>query len=436
MANTILLNLILLTLPADKLSLEFFSFTIRFNSILVFSLALLVLLSSKLLSFGRHYLYFIAFLLIASLLSFLFYPSSPKNLLYIIQGFLSLAAYPFVIKYFCTYFSVKFVVSSYIKASLAISLYAILQVFLSFFRVYDIFSDQILPNGVVRAAAFTYEPSALAIYLTFPSIFLIHLIYMQKTSGVQTPLKSYLTTFIILSAFVLTTSSTAITVIFAYSFYLIIFKFSKILIFVRKHLAFFFASFLTASIFFSYILSILPDSISKIWSIFDPMSHHSTAERFDMSANAIYAFNKSPIFGYGFGGVADFLYNRYISGDPNIILAPSRLLNGQQIIRDTFQPMTVSTEILSSIGVFGTIAILIYLFLLFKKSFRSSAYLQILSNQDYLFLESLAISCIFLLVALQTGQGLFRLYIIVPLSILASANSFLLNKVTINSVDS
>jgi len=411
-----ILYIFLLTLPGDKLSFDVAGLTVRFSTLLAFILFCIILNTGKLYTINSKYLSFLLFFLLSSLASFFFYPSSPRNLVFIAQGIFNLTLYPLITFYFCNLFGSNRVTRIYFLSAMIISLYAVMQVVASFFGVYDIFSDQVLPGGIVRAAAYTYEPSSLAIYLIFPLFYLLQRFILTSFSFLNTRPSFNLPLIVIFTASMLTTSSTTILILLLYAGYVILNHGRQIFFrFFKSSSSILLAISLIAAACL-YIYFVLPDSFSKIAAIVNPLNHHSTAERLDMSYNAVHAFKDRPLLGYGFGGVAEHLFSKYQSSSPDLMLAPSRLT--QPIVRDTFQPMTISTEILSSLGIFGFIGISIFALYLFKRSCSLLVRLEHTDKSSFVHIKSLLVSTIFTCLAMQLSQGFFRLYIIVPISIL------------------
>ena len=108
-------------------------------------------------------------------------------------------------------------------------------------------------------------------------------------------------------------------------------------------------------------------------------------------------FLENPFFGVGLGGVGKELYMQHHFGDAAVLLTNPTL---EQL--EPFDPMNVTTEILASLGLFGTFAFALLLF-------RCAKYLR---PHTPFFL-----STIVMLTALQFNQGLFRPYVWVHLAL-------------------
>jgi len=411
-----LLYIFFLTLPGDKLSIDVSGFTVRFNTLLAVILFYIILSKGKVSTINGKYLSFLLFFASSCLASFFFYQSSLRNLAFIAQGLFNLTLYPLITFYFCNLYGSYRVTRIYVVSAVIISIYASLQVFASFFGFHDIFSDQVLQGGIVRAQAYTYEPSNLAIYLIFPLVYLLQRSILHYSSLRNTLIRFDISVVCIFIASFMTTSSTTILTLFIYACFVLLFYGKLIYLRVFKNIP---SACLAIVLFLaacSYILLVLPDSLPKIAAIFNPSNHHSTAERLDMSYNALLAFKDRPLFGYGFGGVAENLFSRYQNSSPDLVLAPSRLIN--PIHRDTFQPMTISTEIISSLGIFGFIGISIFFLYLFKRTFSILGRLKHTDTFSFVHIYSLLVSVCFMCLSMQLSQGFFRLYIIVPIAIL------------------
>ena len=417
--------LLFFTIGGDKLSIDIFNFTIRFNNLIAIVAAFIIIVSRP-IKIGRKYFIFAVLTALSLFISYASYPSDILNLFYIFQGLITLTVYPFLLVYLSKILGTATLIIIYYRTSVLVAGYALLQFLLSLLKVYDIFSDQILPSGIVRAAAFTYEPSSLAIYLTFSICIGTHSFILSLVDNKPPPFKLP-SLFVLYSGYLLTTSTTSYLSLLIFIIYEFL-CFRKYLYSIfKKHYKSFLLPLFTLPVLITIIYAALPQSFSKIFALSDPLSNHSIGERYDMTINYLYAFKYRPFFGFGLGGVSDFLYNKYLVHDPNIYIFPTRYLNQNLLAKSTFMPMTIVAEILASLGLFGMSILATWLIMLSTSLKKMSAYFAVRKLMHWQIIQSLLISNIFLLLSMQLSQGLFRLYIIVPL-ILMSITTYSIKK--------
>lgn len=300
------------------------------------------------------------------------------------------------------FFDAKAILRVYSLAFSCLGLYAISQLVLSWFEIYDPLATQRV-GTIARGQGWTYEPSYYALYMTAYVMFRNALaIFEPKTDFT---LKKSLG-LLGVNSFLLASTSTG--VIFSYPVFGLITWAISMLRPIR-HVGWYIRQrvlkFIGGCCVFAAILSWLfwdhlVLSFFKFF-YFGFMSHASFTARWERAVSCFDIFLENPFFGIGIGGVGPYIYAQSSFYDTNAISL-------QEI--EAFDPTNVITEILASLGLVGLVGFLILCFVFFR-IFKKVLISTQISKSGKITAIGLFISLLLLLFVLQFNQGLFRPYI-------------------------
>lgn len=389
------------TLSADLLHIKLFLFKVKINHLLAFILFFAMLPAFRLVSLPRSlyfcFLWILASLLISSCFSPLKYRSFGYVGVYLFEFFF----YFMMPIQWILRLSLEKVFSLYWLSFQLVGCHALFQLLLSCLGILDPFVTQILPGGLARPSAMTYEPSYYALYMCSFVTYFNTLLFFGKKSLFS--LKKFLPLLWINFLFLLPVSTGAF---FSYIFFMGLSFFFSFLqearIYLKRHIKqfCFFLSMVTLLFFLCF-----PEVFSSVLMKFflgEKLAHSSFAIRWGGFVNAWNIFLKYPLFGKGIGGVGAYLYQKQQNTSSWKNLSLETL--------EPYDPTMVFTEVLASLGLFGAISLLFLaftIFRLFQKFLRTASIPQEKKQEGVALFLSLLTS----ILLLQTNQGLFRTYL-------------------------
>jgi hypothetical protein len=350
----------------------------------------------------RSILYPSLWILLSMFISALFSAHPFRSSVYIGGYIFNFIFYFLVPINFFQYFDSKTILKIYSLAFSCLGLYAVSQLVLSWFGIYDPLATQRI-GTIVRGQGWTYEPSYYALYITAYVMFRnAQTIFEPKSDfSFKRTLK-----LLRINCFLLASTSTG--VIFSYpAFFLVslwicslqsvhglasyarqrILKFSAICCALGGILSWLFWKHFVLS-FFKFFY-------------FGFMAHGSFVARWEGIVSCFKLFVEYPVLGVGVGGVGPHLFVKNSFYDTNPVTL-------QEV--ESFDPTNVFTEILASLGIVGLVGF-IALFFAFYRSFKKMVVNSHISQQEKMVAIALFISLIVMLFVLQFNQGLFRPYI-------------------------
>lgn len=407
----ILLSLFLL--HADQLGVEVASYNIRVGNLSSILLLVSLLYRSRgLVSIQRNRLT-ISFLIVSfTCISSMWSPDPLRTI-----AMTGLAAITLVTCFFLPYLLVDClgplrVLRDYMWAGAIVGLYALFQTLFSVFGFHDFFANQVLSNGIVRGNAFAYEPSFYVLYMTPILCVSIGAYMIGPVAGVKKSIS------LVIAYFVMCAVSISASIIFVPALSAIavmslmwIAGGNKCRLGARK-MGNRFLLILTAFSFVVGILSFaysdfLNDYLFRVFLADDISQHHSTTERVVQTLNSFVAFLDAPVIGQGLGGVGQYLYDQYLGGR-ELLFSPSRPFDADPVPK-FFEPMNVTTELLASYGIIGSIIYLSLFFIVIKDAVRfltnSSAPPPIIR-----LVYVLLVAVVVMIIWQNVNQGLFRTY--------------------------
>jgi hypothetical protein len=300
------------------------------------------------------------------------------------------------------FFDPKTILRVYSLAFSCLGIYAVSQLILSSFGIYDPLATQRI-GIIARGQAWTYEPSYYALYMTPFVMFRNALAIFEpsETFSIKKTLKLFG-----INGFLLASTSTG--VIFSYPAF---FFFILSLFFLRpiRKLA---SYAWKRALKFIAICSIIGAVLSWIfWDhfilsffkffYFGLMTHGSFVARWEGIVSCWRVFSEHPLLGVGVGGVGPYVFAKSSWYDTY----PMTL---QEV--ESFDPTNVFTEILASLGIVGLIGF-IALFFVFYKTFKGVLFKDQVCRSDKIIASALVTSLAITLFVLQFNQGLFRSYV-------------------------
>ena len=320
------------------------------------------------------------------------------------QGYIAVYIFNFIFYFLLPlnlfqYFQPSKLLKIYMVSFLCLGLYAVFQIFLSLFGIYDPLATQRV-GSVARGQAWTYEPSFYALYITSYVMFKnAWAIFKPRTSF------SMKETLKLLGINCLLLASTSTGLVFSYPAFCAVSLWMAFLRPVRglasyaKRRIFNFIAFCGA---FTAVLACLfwelfVESFFKFF-YYGFMTHFSFYARWQGLVSSFNVFLQNPFFGVGVGGVGPYIYKNTSFYDIN----PEMLAE-----LESCDPTTIFTEVLASLGIVGCLGF-IFLAFIFYRAFKTVIVNSQISEQDKLVSIALFISLIVLLIVLQFNQGLFR----------------------------
>ena len=405
----ILLFLFFLTSSSDLLHVYLLLFKIKLTNAIAFT-AFLGILLSRAFQIPKQF-FFLALALLGCMLLSLW--NSPNLIASI--GFITFFVFNFFFYFLIPYNAFRFTNSDllfkiYSYSFYCTGIYALCQVLFSLVGI-KLPGVQQYIGSIARGAAFAYEPSFYALYMTPFAMFSTTKFILQDR------LSRKIKTIFWPNFFMLISTSTGC--FFSYIFFiLLIFLFQKlrvIKISIRKLLIKFFAT--TASAFF-ILLAISKELVyTGLFKFFygAKISHFSVQDRWRGIKDYWNIFLEYPICGVSFGAGPFYLAKQ--EGTNTIDLLDRAILN-------RFSPMNVTTEVLASAGILGALCFLVFFYLLIRL-FRSTLRAPGLSSEERITLVSLALSICVMLMTLQFNQSIMRAYMWVHIGIFCGYANYL-----------
>lgn len=267
---------------------------------------------------------------------------------------------------------------------------------------------------IARGTAFSYEPAYYALYMTPFTIyhttkFILQEAHERKLRDILWP-----------NLFLLSSTSTGC--FFSYLFFL----FSLITF---KHLGYIKISVKTMIKKFTIICF---SSFSLIWITNKQLinagllkffygtgiSHFSVLDRWRGLTEYWNVFLEHPLIGVSFGGGPFYLAKK--NGVDAIDLLDPQILA-------IYSPMNVTTEILASVGIMGSLFFLYFLYLLFQ-TFKMSVNISFLTKEEKISLIAFATSIAVMFMTLQFNQSIMRAYMWIHIGIFCGYAKYLKEK--------
>jgi hypothetical protein len=277
----------------------------------------------------------------------------------------------------------------YWSSFVMVGLYAVMQVGLSLFGIYEPFALQRV-GSLARGQAWTYEPSYYALYI-LPYVMYQNgmALFREKTRGLKLFCQNMMMAV-----------STSTGLIVSYPAFFACAMINPLREHSRKKLKkavlFFLLSIGAATIF------IYETALNTLFKFFYfGFSHGSFAARWDGIVACCKMFIRHPILGAGLGGVSTERFQEESTYD-------FKMITLQEF--EAYDPTNCLTEVLASLGLVGLMTF-IYLGIVFYRAFQDvikndAIDLSVKKTATALFL-SLAV----MIIALQMNQGLFRPYV-------------------------
>jgi O-antigen ligase len=293
------------------------------------------------------------------------------------------------------------VLRCYFLSFLVLGFYAVLQVFLSYFYIFEPFVTQTV-GRIARGQAWTYEPSFYALYITPFVMYKNAMAIFRPEEKLSRREKIKL---LGLNGLLLVSTSTGI--VFSYPMFALICSGLSFLYYVRPYvektkrrlvrlLIAFFGSIGVLSLFLGEII------INSFYKFFYAgFTHHSFLDRLQGLIRTVGVFLEHPFFGVGIGGIGPYIFKKTWPFDA----APTTLKEFEG-----YDPTNNFTEILASIGIVGLMGIL-FLSWVFYRLFRSVFKDPLIDPEDKRMVLALFASLLIQIFVLQYNQGLFRPYI-------------------------
>ncbi len=417
-----LVFLYFLTLSAEKLYFEVYLFKPKLNHLIAITLLSVLFFSQKHLRLSKRFAISFIALFVSITISSLFSVNFARSLGYSLVSVFMFICFFLIPFNLMTKFNHVKILKIYFSSFLIIGSYAFLQFFLSFFGIIDPNVYQFAGGSIARGQAFSYEPSFYALYgIPFVAFYNTKTLLSHSrnfTSPISKVFKrKFIKFFGLTFVNLLLISSTSTSVFFSYIFYIILLIYCTRLKIIQHYIknttfkilkiGIFFSSFF---IFFAIAFyQLFVDTFFKFF-VFGFSSHWSFADRWETIRNSWQVFCEFPLFGVGLGSVGPYLYQKLNFYESAPIYNPTI-----EIV-ELFDPQNVFTEVLSSLGIFGLIVILTFVYNVASFFWRSFSDKR-LCNEERMTIFSLFISVIVMMACLQINQGLFRSYIWVHLGI-------------------
>jgi hypothetical protein len=300
------------------------------------------------------------------------------------------------------FFESKTILKVYSLAFSCLGFYAICQLVLSWFGIYDPFATQRV-GTMARGQGWTYEPSYYALYMSAYVMFRNALAIFDSNTDF-----SFKGVLKLLGINGMLLASTSTGIIFSYPAFFLVSLGMFLLRPVRRIATYAKQRILTCIaiccalggvlswVFWDYFVL----SFFKFF-YFGFMSHGSFVARWDGIVSCFELFLQYPLLGVGVGGVGPFLFakNSFYDTHPLVL---------QEV--EAFDPTNVFTEIMASLGIVGLAGFAVLAFVFFR-SFKKVMVSPEISQPDKSRAIALFISLIVMLFVLQFNQGLFRPYI-------------------------
>ena len=313
--------------------------------------------------------------------------------------------------YFGEKYNLKLIIKLYLLSFIIVSIFGIIQFLLPFIGINPPLVQQWwIPGQLIRANGFSYEPSYYATYLLIGWV-MFRILFKFNKSFIEDKKFIIIGLIVTTIAIILSTSRIGIIMLVLFELCNFVYNFFKTLI-DRNY-----------KLFFTYLLAIICSLLGIVLIIYmidkylidlnfllngtglNGAPAHSFLDRFKGAIDVFIVFTKSPLLGYGYGGV----YTEVA------LLNNMNVFNGN--IQDLGVTFCVFAEALAASGIIGFIFLMIYFIIICLKPIIKSFKLK--NEQDKIFLISLAISLIFELIILQFNQNILRLYLWIHMALLS-----------------
>jgi hypothetical protein len=397
------------TLSADLLCIQIYLFRPKLNHLIAICLFGFFFLCKKI--WILHTRLSIAFLLLLSslIISSFFSHCYSRSVAYVFISVFTFCVFfllPMNLMLFCDRQKLMRV---YFLSFVCMGVYALIQLVLSFFGIYDPHAHQKAAVTIARGQGLSLEPSFYALYA-------LPFVMFYNTKKILSSFKIFNFKFLFSIFFVnvLLIASTSSSVFFAYVLFLV---FIILLIRTKEVERFFIncrikiikTAVVFASIFllFSvYFYQLFLDTFFKFFYV-GFFAHQSFLERWEGIVNAWNVFCEYPLLGVGLGGVGPYIYLQQ-----NGIALTNPTLD----MFDLIDPKNVLTEVLASLGLYG-LGVLLFFGWTVLSIFRGILKDSRLTEEDRMTIFSLFISIVVMMACLQINQGLFRSHIWVHMGI-------------------
>lgn len=408
-----LLFLYFSTTCAELLHIPCIIFKIKANFAIGSIMFALILISNKLVINQRYFSIFL-YLLVCTALST--YNCANK-----------IAAGGYLLFFIFTYF-VYFVVPQsllknrtallmniYSQSFLILGCFALAQVLFSFCNI-------ILPcvtqkiGSLARGQAWTYEPSFYALYMT-------PFISYENTKYFLTSSKKHLR-FLFSNLVFLSSTSTGCFFSYLWMFTLLIYLLKKHKLKKWKTILIRFSFFLTS--LFGLFAAAFPSGFTMMFKFFIGgfFTHGSFWCRWISLVRSWNIFLEHPLIGVGLGGVSPYTANK-IYGLQMDALDPNIMAH--------YPSMNVTTEILASFGILGSLGF-VYLFYQIYKDFKCTLQIPFLSKKELANVQAFAVSLCTTAFTYQFSQSIMRSYIWVHIALSIGYLYFLQSKYKISTL--
>lgn len=316
---------------------------------------------------------------------------------------------------FTNYFEEKYdlnlILKLYLLSFIIVSIFGIVQFLLPFIGINPPLVQQWwIPGQLIRANGFSYEPSYYATYLLIGWV-MFRMLFKYNKLFIENKKSIILGLIVTTIAIILSTSRMGIIMLVLFELCNFAYNFLKTLI--EKNY----------KSFFIYLLAIICSILGICLIIYmidkylidlnfllngtglNSAPAHSFLDRFKGAIDVFIVFTKSPLLGYGYGGV----YTEVA------LLNNMNVFNGN--IQDLGGTFCIFAEALAASGIIGFIFLIIYFILICLKPIIKSFKLK--NEQEKIFLISLSISLIFEILILQFNQNILRLYLWVHMALIS-----------------
>lgn len=313
--------------------------------------------------------------------------------------------------YFGEKYNLKLIIKLYLLSFIIVSIFGIIQFLLPFIGINPPLVQQWwIPGQLIRANGFSYEPSYYATYLLIGWV-MFRILFKFNKSFIEDKKFIIIGLIVTTISIILSTSRMGIIMLVLFELCNFAYNFFKTLV-DRNY-----------KLFFTYLLAIICSLLGIVLIIYmidkyiidlnfllngtglNGAPAHSFLDRFKGAIDVFIVFTKSPLLGYGYGGV----YTEVA------LLNNMNVFNGN--IQDLGVTFCVFAEALAASGIIGFIFLMIYFIIICLKPIIKS--FKIKNEQDKIFLISLAISLIFELIILQFNQNILRLYLWIHMALLS-----------------
>lgn len=327
--------------------------------------------------------------------------------------------------YFGEKYDLKLVIKLYLLSFIIVSIFGITQFLLPFIGINPPLVQQWwIPGQLIRANGFSYEPSYYATYLLIGWVMFRLLFKFNKS--IELNKKLIIFGFIVTTiAIILSTSRMGIIMLvlfelcnFAYNFFktLVDRNYKSFLIYLGSIIGSLLVIILVVYFVDKYLIDL---NFLLNGTGLNNVPAHSFLDRFKGAIDVFNVFTKSPLLGYGYGGV----------------YTEVALLNNMDVFNGNIQDLGVTfcifAEALAAGGIIGFIFLIIYFIIICLKPIIKSFKLK--NEQEKAFLISLSIALIFEIIILQFNQNILRLYLWIHMALLSLCYSKLIkNKGEVN----